>query len=136
MISENVFVFIIGVDVLNAGIATHYCKSEKIQELEKALLDLKNVGEVDNVINDFCPKPKSEFVLAKHLDQINKCFNAATMEEILDNLEKDNSEWAKQTVKVKFKKNFIAFANAIIKTIEHFLDFTHRITIEFKSYIT
>ncbi|XP_031625284.1 3-hydroxyisobutyryl-CoA hydrolase, mitochondrial isoform X2 [Contarinia nasturtii] len=88
-----------GQDVLHAGVATHYCESAKIPEIEKVLLDLKDTKDVDSVINDFCPKPKSKFILAKHLDQINKSFNASSIEEILSNLEKDNSEWAQQTIK-------------------------------------
>lgn len=90
---------------MHAGVATHYCESSKIPEVEKTLLALKNSNEIEGVINDLCPKPKSEFVLAKHLDQINKSFDATTMEEILANLEKDNSEWAKQTIKVSLFNN-------------------------------
>lgn len=65
------------------------------------MLDLKNTNEIDGVINDLCPKPKSEFILSKHLDQINKTFSGSSIEEILSNLEKDNSEWATKTIKVK-----------------------------------
>lgn len=85
---------------MHAGVATHYCESAKIPDLEKALLATKNSNEVDGVINELCPKPKSEFILSKHLDQINNTFTGSTMEEILDNLEKDNSEWAMKTIKV------------------------------------
>lgn len=90
----------IGQDVLHAGIATHYCESANIPEIEKALLSLSDTTNVDNVINEFCPKPKSEFVLAKHLEQIDKSFNATSVEDILSNLKADNSNWAQQTVKV------------------------------------
>lgn len=90
----------IGADVWHAGIATHYCESAKIPNIEKALINLKDSNEVESIINDFCPKPKMEFSLAKHLDQINKSFDAPTMEDILCNLQKDNSEWAMQTIKV------------------------------------
>lgn len=90
----------IGQDVLHAGIATHYCESAKIPEIEKALLSLSDTKNVDNVINEFCPKPKSEFVLAKHLEQIDKSFNATSVEDVLSNLKADNSDWAQQTVKV------------------------------------
>lgn len=86
---------------MHAGVATHYCESAKIPDVEKALLATKDSNEVDNVINDMCPKPKSEFVLSKHLDQINKAFSGSTMEEILSNLEKDNSDWAQKTIKVQ-----------------------------------
>lgn len=88
--------------MLHAGIATHYCESSKIPEIEKALLELEDTKDVDNVINDLCPKPNSEFILAKHLDQIDKSFNATSIEEILSNLEKDNSDWAQKTIKVRF----------------------------------
>lgn len=86
--------------MLHAGIATHFCESSKIPELEKTLLSLKNTSDVDKVVQDFCPKPKSEFTFAKHLDKINNIFTATSIEEILNNLEKDNSEWAKQTNKL------------------------------------
>ncbi|XP_055304741.1 3-hydroxyisobutyryl-CoA hydrolase, mitochondrial-like [Sitodiplosis mosellana] len=89
----------LGQDVLHAGLATHYCRSAELQKMEKALLKLKDTKHVDDVINEFCPKPNSEFSLSKNIDQIDKCFNASSVEEILDNLEKDNSEWAKQTTK-------------------------------------
>lgn len=94
---SNIF---LGQDVLHAGVATHYCESAKIPDIEKALLATKNSDDVDNVINDLCPMPKSEFILSKHLDQIDKAFSGSSIEEILSNLEKDNSEWAKQTIKV------------------------------------
>lgn len=85
---------------MHAGIATHYCNSANISHIEESLLASRNANDVDNVFNELCPKPKSEFTLSKHLDQINKAFNASSMEEILSNLEKDNSEWAKKTIQV------------------------------------
>lgn len=61
---------------------------------------MDNVADVESVINDFCPKTKSEFSLSKNLDQINECFNAKSVEEIIDNLQKNDSDWAKKTLKV------------------------------------
>lgn len=97
--------------MFHAGIATHYCESAKVPEIEKALLALKNTNDVDNVINDFCPKPNSEFILSKHLDQINDSFDATSIEDILSNLEKDNSEWAQKTIKVHSMKIFCRIFN-------------------------
>lgn len=91
----------VGIDALYGGIATHYCDSSKILELEKALIDLDNANDVENVLNEFCPKIQSEFSFAKHLDRINRCFSAPTVEAILKNLEKDGTEWAIDTIKVK-----------------------------------
>lgn len=80
--------------------ATHYCESSKIPELERALIGTKNNSDVESVLNKFCPRVDSEFCLAKHQAQIDECFNASSIENILKNLESDNSEWAQQTIKV------------------------------------
>lgn len=93
----------LGPDVLHAGIATHYCESSKIPELERTLLQTKSAKEVDTVINEFCPKIQLPFSLAKNLDRINECFDAPSPVEILNKLEKDGSEWAKKTTKVNFR---------------------------------
>lgn len=90
-------------DVLHSGIATHYCDSSKIPDLEKKLLHMDDANKVEEVINDFCPKIQSEFSLVKNLDQINECFNASSVEEILEKLEKDGSEWASKIFKVVLK---------------------------------
>lgn len=86
--------------MVHAGIATHYCDSAKIQELEYSLLHLNDPKHVGSVINDFCPKVQSEFSLAKNLDQIDECFDATSVEEILHKLECDGSQWAQKTKKV------------------------------------
>lgn len=99
------FDIFIGEDVWHAGIATHFCHSSKIPEIEKAILSLGNSNELEKVLNYFCSKPTSEFTLSKQIDQINKTFDASTVEEIFSNLEKDNSEWANQTIKVYIRKN-------------------------------
>lgn len=85
---------------MHAGIATHYCDSRKIGDLEQALIDLENVDGIEMVLNEYCPKINSTFSLAKHLDQINRCFSASTVEAILSNLEEDGSDWAKKTIQV------------------------------------
>lgn len=90
----------VGIDVLHGGIATHYCESTKVAELERVLINLENVDDIENVLNEFCPKIVSAFSLAAHIDQINKCFSASKVEEILSNLEEDGSDWAKNTIKV------------------------------------
>lgn len=69
-------------------------------QLENALMQTKNAQEVDNVINDFCPKIQLPYRLAKNFEQINECFDASSVVEILNKLEKDGSEWANRTTKV------------------------------------
>lgn len=89
-----------GADVFHAGISTHYCDSSKIPELETALLNCPDADEVPDLLQKFHSKPEKPFSLEPFLDQINKSFNASSVEEIISNLEKDDSDWAKKTLKV------------------------------------
>jgi len=92
-----------GVDVLKAGIATHYVESKNIGKLEKALLDCTSEHDVKEVLKQFNKRDESEFSLAPYLVQINRCFGASTVEGILEELEKDKSEWAQNTLKTLSK---------------------------------
>ncbi|XP_055587179.1 3-hydroxyisobutyryl-CoA hydrolase, mitochondrial isoform X1 [Uranotaenia lowii] len=87
-----------GKDVLKAGVATHYVDSKDIEALQQALFATNNSTEVANVLEKFNVKDNSEFVLAKHLKQINECFSGETIEAIISNLNKDGSDWAKSTL--------------------------------------
>uniref|UniRef100_A0A1B0DR99 3-hydroxyisobutyryl-CoA hydrolase, mitochondrial n=1 Tax=Phlebotomus papatasi TaxID=29031 RepID=A0A1B0DR99_PHLPP len=88
-----------GRDVEKSGVATHYCESSKVPELEEALCKCSSDQEVADTLAKFCPKDSSEFILAKHMGKINECFSGATVEEILERLRKDNSEWAQGVLK-------------------------------------
>lgn len=87
-------------DVFHAGIATHYCNSSKISELEQKLLQSKYSQDIEGVINHFCSKLQSEYGLLTNIDEINDCFDASSVEEIIIKLQKDNSDWARRTLKV------------------------------------
>lgn len=89
-----------GEDVLKAGIATHYCDSSKIAELETALLNCPDADEVPDILNKFNNPSTKPFALEPHLDQINKCFTGESVEEIIENLKSDGSEWATKTKEV------------------------------------
>jgi 3-hydroxyisobutyryl-CoA hydrolase len=81
---------------LHAGIATHLCPSEKMAELESALLSEKDVS---GVLDSFHSKElaKQPFSLQSKLQQINQVFAPETVEEILQKLAADGSDWAKKT---------------------------------------
>ncbi|KAK7870075.1 hypothetical protein R5R35_011061 [Gryllus longicercus] len=87
-----------GNDVVKAGIASHFCDSSKLPELEKALIcctDPQN--NAVKILDEFSKKSsgnKGDFSLAPYLKQIDQCFSASCVEEIFQKLEKDGSEWA------------------------------------------
>ena len=81
-------------DVLKAGIATHFCDSEKIPKLEEALLELHSPysEDISKILAKFeeestLDKDK-EFTLKPFLPLIDDCFSGETIETVLDNLKK------------------------------------------------
>lgn len=91
----------LGRDVLLAGVATHYCEFARLKELEDALLACSNSSEVEGILSKYCPvDPTAKFCLEDKMKQINSCFAAGTVEEIVANLERDNTEWAQTALKV------------------------------------
>ncbi|KOC65721.1 3-hydroxyisobutyryl-CoA hydrolase, mitochondrial [Habropoda laboriosa] len=92
-----------GVDVLLAGIATHFIPSEKLLDLKQELL-MTEQPDLKEILNKYQPKKlNQEFSLAPYMDEINKYFSASCVEEIIDRLKENNSEWAEKTLKMLLK---------------------------------
>lgn len=89
-----------GDDVFKAGIATHYCHSSKMCELEAALLNCPDADELPDLLAKFHTPSDKPFSLHPLMEQINKCFCAETVEEIFERLKCDDSSWAKKTIEV------------------------------------
>lgn len=88
-----------GIDVLLAGVATHYVPSERLQDLKQELLS-SDVANIQNILNKYQPKDiKQEFSLAPYMQQIEKHFSAPSVEGIIQRLKEDGSEWAENNVK-------------------------------------
>ncbi|VDK68778.1 unnamed protein product [Cylicostephanus goldi] len=101
-----------GADALHAGLATHYVPSSKLEELQKKLVSLDDVTEktVEAAIRELQPSSIPKFSLEEQLPVIEKTFQASalnpvkrgldllTVEEILENLKKENSDWSKKQV--------------------------------------
>ncbi|KAJ8911962.1 hypothetical protein NQ315_012773 [Exocentrus adspersus] len=87
-----------GIDLLKAGIATHYCESNQLKDLEEALLNSSNEEDIKIILAKFNKTDKSEFSLKSVLEKIDNCFSANTVEEILERLERDGSTWAEGTI--------------------------------------
>lgn len=100
-----------GVEMISTGLGTHYIPSEKLEELEKRLVDL-NSGDrniVKAAIEEFSlqvhPGEKSIFY---KLSLIDKCFSKDTVEEIIETLTAESNmernEWIKDTIQ-KLKRS-------------------------------
>ncbi|XP_037946555.1 3-hydroxyisobutyryl-CoA hydrolase, mitochondrial isoform X1 [Teleopsis dalmanni] len=97
-----------GDDVLKAGVATHYCESAKLSKLEQDLLNCGDSEEVPDILQKYHKPTAKDFLLKPHLEQINKCFTAECVEEIIENLQKDGSEWANKTLETLGKMSPLA----------------------------
>ncbi|KAL2730378.1 hypothetical protein V1477_016189 [Vespula maculifrons] len=92
-----------GIDVFHAGIATHYIPSEKLQDLKDDLLKL-NTNDIEGVLNKYqLQHLMNEFSLSPYIHKIEKCFSSSSVEEIINKLNEDGSEWAKKIVQTLLK---------------------------------
>ena len=93
-------------EMIAAGLATHFVHSEKLEDLEKQLLNLNTGDEsaVRAVIEEFSTDVQldQESILNK-LPTIDKCFSAETVEEILKALDSevsvDGNQWIAPVLK-------------------------------------
>lgn len=88
-----------GFDLKKVGLATHFVESKKLKQLEKSLEQVDDSNEVTKTIAMHSAIPmtiESEF--DKILPRIEQCFDGGSVEEIYENLLKDGSKWAKETI--------------------------------------
>ncbi|KAM4731911.1 3-hydroxyisobutyryl-CoA hydrolase, mitochondrial [Anableps anableps] len=95
-----------GRDVQRAGVATHFVESKKIPELEKQLVDLKAPSDADvsRLLESFQKQSALDsdkpFLLDKHASDINRLFGSSSVEEIMQNLKADASEFATKQAEI------------------------------------
>eukprot|EP00056_Hartaetosiga_gracilis_P011894 m.184463 g.184463 ORF g.184463 m.184463 type:complete len:396 (+) comp13597_c2_seq2:2986-4173(+) len=94
-----------GMDVVAAGIATHFISTDQIEEFESALAgsDLSDASTVENVLANFNTYDASTFTpsFSQDLDRIENCFspsNVSSVSDIQAKLSEDGSEWAQKTL--------------------------------------
>lgn len=84
-----------GIDVAKAGIATHFIPSEKVPDLFEKLVNA-SVDSIENVLKQTTVDiSNKDFSLNPYMDVINSCFSGNSVEQILELLEKDGSQWAR-----------------------------------------
>ncbi|EGC35152.1 hypothetical protein DICPUDRAFT_33863 [Dictyostelium purpureum] len=93
-----------GKNVLASGVATHFISNERIKDVESALENLSNPTHenVKKVLDQVCDKidvNDSSLEFNQNLETIERIFGKSSVEEIFDSLEKENTEWSKQTLK-------------------------------------
>lgn len=88
-----------GFDMKKIGLATHFIKSEKLDELENNLVQCKTSEDVERILVESASDPPSIVTeVDEILPKVRKCFSGTTVEEIYEKLQEDGSEWAKNTL--------------------------------------
>jgi len=94
-----------GRDCLHAGLATHAVNKDDISSLEAELSG--NPGQAKQILDDFAKRStfdaEKEFSLASHLETIDRIFSKPTVEEIVADLGKEESEFAQKALKIMKK---------------------------------
>lgn len=89
-----------GFDVMKFGIASHFVESKNVRDLEHSLTTCETHVHVENVLEEFSFTPtKVESKFDENLLRIENCFGGLTVEQIIDNLKNDGSDWANETLK-------------------------------------
>ncbi|XP_065577818.1 3-hydroxyisobutyryl-CoA hydrolase, mitochondrial-like isoform X2 [Artemia franciscana] len=89
-----------GFDTIHAGIATHFVFSDQLPKLHASLLNLPDnpgVSKIEEVLHGYSPKTVPDFSLKRYQSQIKEHFCLSSVEEIIQSLEGDSSEWAQHT---------------------------------------
>ncbi len=95
-------------DALDLGLATHVVPSARLQALDDMLtaagLGDDAPGAIDGLLAEVA-EPPGEGPLAPHHDAIDRCFGAASVEEIIARLEGEGSDWAAGVIKTLGEKS-------------------------------
>lgn len=85
-------------DVFYCGFATHFVPVSDLPLLEEHIL--KTPEKIEEILISLPKPPDHPSDLAMHRAKIDSCFAHDEVEQIISALQKDDSEWAKETLKL------------------------------------
>lgn len=103
-----------GRDVFKAGIATHFVSTDSLKDLERDLMRLENpvLHDIDRILQRFqeqCEVDyKKEFALKPVMGKMNTAFEADSVEKIMENLQKEGSDWSRKQLETMQKMSPIS----------------------------
>lgn len=92
-----------GATVAAAGIATHYIPSEYFGALDSDLADCARASNADEALKtglNRLAQPLGEPSYSPHIEIMDRCFSAATVEDIIANLKAAGTDWATQQIDI------------------------------------
>ncbi len=83
-------------DCMSLGIATHYVHSKNLTKLKSDIM--KNPSDIDKVIRKHSEEVQEAGDLTLHSDSIRKCFSYGSVDEIMQALKDEKTEWGNLTL--------------------------------------
>lgn len=88
-----------GFDLKKIGLATHFVESKKLKALMKDLELVRHSDDVSKTLAGYSTIPMTMETEFDHIiPRIQECFDAGSVEEIIENLKKDGSKWSRETI--------------------------------------
>lgn len=89
-----------GFDLKKIGLATHFVETKKFKTLKKDLEVIQNPDDIAKTLAVYSAIPMTfETEFDRILPKVEKCFDGGSVEEIYENLRKDGSKWANETIR-------------------------------------
>jgi enoyl-CoA hydratase len=120
-----------GADCLWAGIGTHFLQSEKLREAKERIA--RHPDRIDGILAELS-LPSATSQIAGEADRINRLFAGDTLEEILQSLESDASDWSNRQLAILNSKSPLAckVALRLLEASAALDDFAANMTMEYR----
>lgn len=86
------------------GVGTHYIPSKDVQQIQRELCegDISTSHKIEVILARYAKAPVKDAtcVLFDNRHAMDRCFSAQSVEGIIQNLEKEDSIWAKETLRI------------------------------------
>lgn len=119
-----------GAECLAVGLATHYIPSDRLEEVKEQIC-LHPEGAA--VILDRASEKPPEAKILEHMEDIDRLFASDRLEDVLEALEGDKSEWAQKQLKILRSKSPLSckVTLRLLVVSPHFGDFADEMRLEF-----
>lgn len=87
-------------DMLHCGLATHYVPTDQQETLIEKLSECASDEEIGSVLSEFSASPEGGAELQENADIIDECFAGNDVRDVIENLRKHDSLWARQQAEI------------------------------------
>lgn len=122
-----------GYDAKLLNFATHYVHSDDIGKLKEEILKCADVDEVKETLDSAAVEHDTKLSFSDNLDQINECFSAPTVLEIVARLKQSNTSFAKKTLGIlsQMSPSALCITHKLYNNMKESGDFTECLTMEY-----